>query len=367
MDPEVLIKQLQQKVEELTTVIEASKKIRSTLDLRLLLSTIMQLGTKVMHAETSSLMLLDEEKQELVFEVIEGGEQRGMIKEIRLGIDEGVAGWVVRNGEPVLVLDAEKDERFCNKMDIQSGFKTKSLICIPLKVKDKVIGIAEVINKKDEESFSPEDMSLFSALADQAAIAIENAKLYKDMQELFLSTIKSLATAIEAKDPYTKGHSERVTNLSMAISRKMGMPFEDRERLQIAALLHDVGKIGVPEAVLGKPGKLNDEEWKAIKQHPAKGEEILKPIKQLSDILPVIRHHHEKYGGGGYPDGIKAQEIPLASRIITVADSFDAMASERPYRPPMKKKDIMQELERCKGTQFDPKVIEAFVACYEYK
>ncbi len=367
METEVLVKQLKQKIEELTTVIEASKRITSTLDLSSLLRIIMQLATKVMHAETSSLMLLDETKQELVFEVVEGGEKGEMIKEIRLSVNEGIAGWVARNGEAVFVPDAEKDERFCNKVDMKSGFRTKSLICVPLKVKDKVIGIAEVINKLDEGTFSPDDVSLFSALIDHAAIAIENAKLYKDLQGLFLSTITSLATAIEAKDPYTKGHSERVTRLSLAIAGKIGMSFKEKERLRIAGLLHDIGKIGIPEGILAKPAKLNNEEWGIIKQHPAKGAEILKPIKQLEDVIPVIRHHHEKFTGGGYPDGLEGEEIPLGSRIITLVDAFDAMVSTRPYRPAMKRKDAINEIQRCKGTQFDPKIVEAFLACYEYE
>ncbi|MFH1239232.1 MAG: HD domain-containing phosphohydrolase [bacterium] len=366
MENEALVKQLKQKVEELTTLMEASKKISSTLDLNSLLRVIMQLASKVMRAETSSLMLLDEEKQELVFEVVEG-DKGEIIKEIRLKLNEGIAGWVAQRGEAVLVSDVEKDSRFCDKVDMKTSFKTKSLICVPLKIKDRIIGVAEVINKSGGESFTPDDLLLFSALADQAAIAIENAKLYQDLREFFLATITSLASAIEAKDTYTKGHSERVTHLCLAIAGKMKMSTKEKERMHIAALLHDIGKIGIPEDILKKPGKLDNNEWAIIRQHPGKGAEILKPIKQLSDIIPVIRHHHERYGGGGYPDGLKGEAIPLGSRIIAIADSVDAMLSARSYRPPMKQKEAINEVIKCKGTQFDPKVVDAFLACYEYK
>ncbi len=366
MADELLVKQLKQKVDELTTLIEASKKISSTLDLSSLLRIIMQLATKVMHAQTSSLMLLDEGKKELVFEVVEG-EKGEIIKEIRLNLNEGISGWVVQNGEPAFVPDVEKDARFCNRVDIISGFKTKSLICVPLKVKDKVIGVAEVINKLGGELFTADDILLFNALADQAAIAIENAKLYKDLRSLFVSTITSLATAIEAKDPHTRGHSERVTHICLSIANKMKLSFEEKERLHIAALLHDIGKIGIPEEILKKPAKLSNNEWIIVKEHPDKGADILKPIKQLQDILPIIRHHHERYGGGGYPDGLKDEAIPLGSRIIALADSFDAMVSTRPYRPPMKRNMAVEEIIRCKGTQFDPQIVEVFLECYEYK
>ena len=236
-----------------------------------------------------------------------------------------------------------------------------------VKVKGKVIGVAEVINKIGGELFTADDILLFNALADQAAIAIENAKLYKDLRSLFVSTVTSLATAIEAKDPHTRGHSERVAHICLSIANKMKLSFEEKERLHIAALLHDIGKIGIPEEILKKPAKLSNDEWIIVKEHPDKGADILKPIKQLQDILPIIRHHHERYGGAGYPDGLKDGDIPLGSRIIAIADNFDAMASTRPYRRPMKRNVAVEEIIRCKGTQFDPQIVDSFLECYEYK
>lgn len=183
---------------------------------------------------------------------------------------------------------------------------------------------------------------------------------YKELKKLFESLILSFINALDAKSPWTKGHSERVTNYAIAIAKEMGLKEKDMETLRTAALLHDIGKIGTYEVILDKPERLSIEESALVKMHPVKGEEILSPISQLKDILPIIRSHHERIDGEGYPDGLKDNEIPLLARIIAVADSFDSMISERPYRPKLNIEDALSELKRCSGTQFDPQVVEAF-------
>lgn len=183
---------------------------------------------------------------------------------------------------------------------------------------------------------------------------------YKELKKLFESLILSFINALDAKSPWTKGHSERVTNYAIAIAKEMGLKEKDMETLRTAALLHDIGKIGTYEVILDKPERLSIEESALVKMHPVKGEEILSPISQLKDILPIIRSHHERIDGEGYPDGLKDNEIPLLARIIAVADSFDSMISERPYRPKLNIEEALSELKRCSGTQFDPQVVEAF-------
>jgi len=184
---------------------------------------------------------------------------------------------------------------------------------------------------------------------------------YKELQDLYHGIIHSFVNAIDAKSPWTKGHSERVTRYAVAIAKNLDIGARDIETLRIAALLHDIGKIGTYDAVLDKPGKLSPEEFVLIKQHPAKGEEILKPVQQLKHILPVIRHHHERIDGDGYPDGLKSEDIPLFSRIIAIADSFDSMTSNRPYRPAPSREYAISEITRCSGTQFDPQAAGAFI------
>jgi len=186
----------------------------------------------------------------------------------------------------------------------------------------------------------------------------------RNMRELFLATIKSLAAAIDAKDPYTRGHSERVAIFSVAIARELGLDERGLERVQIAALLHDVGKIGIEDAVLRKPERLTDAEYAIIKRHPAMGASIMAPIRQLKDIIPGMRHHHEALDGSGYPDGLAGGEIPLMARIIAVADTFDAMTSDRLYQQAMDDQVAIRTLTRLSGTRYDPKAVQAFIKAH---
>ena len=196
----------------------------------------------------------------------------------------------------------------------------------------------------------------------------------------FLNSITALAYALEAKDTYTSGHSQRVTEIAVAIAQELGLPQESIEKIRVsglihdisisqesiekirfAGLIHDIGKIGIKESILNKPGKLTDEEYRHIKSHPEVGERILAPIVEDKEILEIVRHHHERYDGKGYPDGLKAERIPLGARILAVADTYDAMTSERPYREAMSIETACNEIKRCKGTQFDPAVADAFL------
>lgn len=188
---------------------------------------------------------------------------------------------------------------------------------------------------------------------------------YRELKELYEGLIHSFVNTLDAKSPWTKGHSERVTNYSLAIAKEMKLKDKDIDTLRTAALLHDIGKIGTYDVILDKPGKLTTEEFALVKTHPAKGEEILRPIRQLQNILPIIRHHHERIDGKGYPDGLKGKEIPFRARILHVADSFDSMTADRPYRPSPGREYAISELKRHSGTQFDPQVVEAFLRVLE--
>lgn len=182
-----------------------------------------------------------------------------------------------------------------------------------------------------------------------------------ELDRLFRGTITALAAAVDAKSPWTRGHSERVTSYSLAVGAGLGLPETDLKTLELAALLHDIGKIGTYEAILDKAGKLTEEELKIIRQHPSKGAEILSPIKQLKGIVPLVRGHHESYDGSGYPDGLKGEDIPIMARILAVCDSYDAMTADRPYRKGRNKDESVAELKRCAGIQFDPEVVNTFV------
>jgi putative nucleotidyltransferase with HDIG domain len=202
-------------------------------------------------------------------------------------------------------------------------------------------------------------------LAETFNYMIKQLDLYdKNMRRLFMSAISSLAAAIDERDPYTRGHSERVTEYSLAIADELGVDPKVREVVHIAGLLHDIGKIGIDDSVLRKPGGLTKDEYTMIKQHPGKGANIMGPIKQLKKIIPSMRHHHERYDGEGYPDGIRGEEIPLPARIIAVSDTFDAMTSDRPYQLAMDEEKVVEQIKGWSGTKYDPEVCKAFAKAF---
>jgi HD-GYP domain-containing protein (c-di-GMP phosphodiesterase class II) len=178
---------------------------------------------------------------------------------------------------------------------------------------------------------------------------------------LFINSVRMLAAAIDAKDPYTRGHSERVGRYSVAIGKNLGLPEKEMRNLRVSALLHDVGKIGIDDRILRKPGALSEDEFEVMKQHPAKGAAIMSGVAQLIDIIPGMKYHHEKWSGGGYPDGLEGEQIPMQARIVAIADTFDAMTTNRPYQKAMELNYVVEKIRSFAGTRFDPRVVEAFV------
>lgn len=261
----------------------------------------------------------------------------------------------------------------------------KAVLCVPCYFKRDLLGILILGEKINGENFSREEMGFFVTLANDAAMAIANAQLIGNLQQrveeikelyinehrIFIHTAIAMAAAIDARDPYTHGHTERVTNYCLSIAKELdGVPEMSqyknfRETLQISALLHDVGKIGIPDYILNKNGRLTPEEYEEIKKHSIIGATILHPIKELSDVAREVRHHQECFDGSGYPDGLKGNDIPLIARIIAVADAFDAMTTTRPYRKKKLVEEAIQELKAKSGTQFDPIIVSAFLLAYQ--
>ena len=241
---------------------------------------------------------------------------------------------------------------------LREGFLSQ--IRLPLTVKNEIAGIL-TIEAKRAAAFTPGDLSILEKIASQIGVSLQNARQITDLEELFIGVVKSLSATIDAKSPWTAGHSERVTKYALDIAKQMGLSEKELKDLELAGFLHDVGKIGTYEAILDKPGRLTPEEQAVMRLHPVKGAEILAPIKQLKEIIPGVKYHHEFYDGTGYPEGLKGDAIPLHARILTVADTVDAMGADRPYRNGRGMDVIVAELKRCSGAQFDPKVVEAFL------
>jgi len=355
---------IEKKAKRLMLLSKLGRILNSTLDHQEVRRRAMEAATQLVKAEVGSLLLIDEEKKQLYFEVALGDKEEA-VKTMTLGLGEGIAGWVAKNGSPLIVNTPENDSRFYRGVDERTAFKTRNIMCVPVTVKDRVIGVLEAINKKRGEKFDREDLSLFVSLADQVAIALDNARLYEELEEMFFQTAESLADAIEKRDPYTGGHTRRVTSYSLAIARHLQLKSSEKRCLKIAAVLHDVGKIGIEDHILRKPEALSSEEYKTIKQHANMGAEILEHIHQLKDIIPGVKYHHEQMNGSGYPDGLRGEEMPIIAKIVAVADTYDAMTTDRPYRKARSRTEALEELRRCSGVQFDRQVVEAFAKAYE--
>lgn len=239
--------------------------------------------------------------------------------------------------------------------------RTESALVLPLTGQDKTLGILIALGKLDGTQHTSVDAKLCDSLANSLCVFLDNVMLYEDVQAMFLGTLQALTSAIDAKDSYTHGHSERVALMSRMLAEAAGFDAHFVERTYISGLVHDVGKIGVPEAVLCKPGKLTDAEFDLIKLHPEIGANILKDIRQMNDLLPGVLHHHERWDGRGYPHKLAGEAIPLMGRVIGLADAFDAMSSNRTYRKALRLEDVLNEIERCAGAQFDPELAKVFV------
>ena len=347
-------------VAELSLIQELGKAINSSLDLDSVLNYFIDMTTRITDSDRATLMLYDDVSNELYVEVSRGFEDPEVF-DVKLKIGEGVAGRAAQLRRPIKIDNTGKSADYKELPNLKR--KTDlTLISAPLVNKDNLVGVINcerVLSKKGP--FTPENLDLLETLGSQASIAIENARLYHNLLNVYLETIRSLAAAIDAKDSYTHGHSRRVTDLSVGIALEMGLSRSEVDTIRHASLLHDVGKIGISEQILLKPGRLTDDEFETIKSHPHIGAGILNSIEFLKNVCEIIKHHHERFDGKGYPDGLDSTDIPLGSRIICVADSFDAITSCRPYRKPLTFDEATDEVKRCGGSQFDPLVVDAFV------
>ncbi len=237
----------------------------------------------------------------------------------------------------------------------------KHFLIVPVNLDNKINGLVLIGRQNTDETFSISDKRLLTVVADMLAIKISNTELFTELKELSLNLMKSFTEAIEEKDPYTRGHSERVNEWSLKIGTHLGLDSVEMEQLNIASILHDIGKIGIPSEILNKSGKLTDEEYAFIKEHPLKGYKIILPIKQLKGCICSILYHHERIDGKGYPQGLSGDEIPLFARIIAVADTFDAMTSHRAYRNAINIDEVIQELQDVSGKQLDSDITRLFI------
>jgi HD-GYP domain-containing protein (c-di-GMP phosphodiesterase class II) len=247
------------------------------------------------------------------------------------------------------------------KEEKQELERFKAELFLPLKTKGDLTGIIVLGNKLSSQPYTQDERLIFSTLANQTAIAIENARLYDELRGSFIQTVIALANAIDIRDTYTNTHSQQIADLAAKTARALGCSPEETNEIYLGGLLHDIGKIGIPDTILQKTTDLEEGEWQIVQTHPTLGAELISPIKRLAGVSPMIENSHERYDGLGYPHGIKGDEIPLGARIISVVDSYSAMQDKRPYKQPYSRDKIMGELKQNSGKMYDPRVVEAFL------
>ena len=352
-----------EKVRELSCIYRIGREVSSTLELNKVLDSIVRRTTEVLNLKVCTILLREGSASDKLKVWRGQGINLKRIEKQTIRAGEGISGWVWNKKEALLVKDIEQDNRFIGRE--KEKYYTGSLISAPLEAEGKVIGVINGNNKVNGGQFKGDDLLLLKEIATESAIAIENALLYKSLKEVYVHTISALASALEAKDHYARSHSEHVTQYAVAIAQELGLPASQVEVIRQACQLHDLGKIGIHDYILNKSGKLSVEEWEEIRLHALRGAQILRPIGFLKEVAELVKQHHERYDGKGYPSSLDGQNIRLGARIMAVADAFDAMLSERPYRKALGLAQAITELKTNSGTQFDPDIVKVFLKILE--
>jgi HD-GYP domain-containing protein (c-di-GMP phosphodiesterase class II) len=376
IDRSIQLEASRQRNRRLEALIAILGQIGNSLDRDRILRVIIDSAREFLQAEACSLFLCDEATGDLELVIASNVDASIQVERMRVPAGKGIIGQVVASAETILVSDTASDKRHYGGLDRLSGFVTRCILAVPLCTRkvdlgsergvtdERILGGLEALNKI-EGTFSEDDASLLRILANQAGTVLEIAGLYTDVNELFLDVIRSLTAAIDAKDPYTEGHSRRVSEFSVEIARELGLPPDQIYRIRIGSLLHDVGKIGIPDAILTKTGELTEAEYELVKQHPAIGARIMSEVRMLKNELPMLSGHQERLDGSGYPAGLKDGQISLTSRIVAVADVFDALTSDRPYHKASSAEEALDYLHSQVGTHFDRLCVEALARAYQ--
>ncbi len=363
--------------EELSTLWDLTSRLGAGLDVDRICRVLAEEAMGICPSKNVSIMLVAEEPPEsagtacilghkdsapiasekkVFFCKVSLGQFSDRALKMSLDADTGLIGYVYATKKPLTLYEASGDGRL-------KGFTYPAdrILIVPLTVEDDVIGAIISSDKRDGEEFYSTEIKLIQSIATDCAVSIKKALLYDEIHETLFSTAEAFSLAMDAKDPYTYGHSKRVSEISADIAKAMGLPEETVSRVRLAALLHDIGKIGTPEVILAKVTSLEPDEMDRMKEHAYVGARMVENIRRMKEIAQWMCHHHERYDGSGYPSGLKGDEIPIPSRIIAIADFYDAITSDRPYKPALVKEDAIETMKKAVGTHLDPMVFEYFV------
>lgn len=374
-DPQALhiLKLLEQRVQtalnihqnQLGALMSVGQAVNSSAGLKKVLEEVMDSLIRLMQAERGFLMLKDSSGK-LSIQTARGM-AAGVAHEETFSGSATIIRTVIESGKPILTTNAQNDPRFEMQYSV-AALQLRSILCAPLKLKDNLIGVIYVDHRGMPDMFHESDMNLISAFADQAAMAIDNARLFEDLKaankELeiaYEATLQGWVRALDLRDKETEGHTQRVTSLSVKLAQVMGVDKNDLIHVQRGALLHDIGKMAIPDAILLKPEGLSEEERALIRQHPIFAYDMLKPIQFLHRALDIPYCHHEKWDGSGYPRGLKELQIPFSARIFAIVDVWDALTSDRVYRKALPTEEVRAHLRQQAGRHFDPRVADAFL------
>jgi HD-GYP domain-containing protein (c-di-GMP phosphodiesterase class II) len=350
--------QLRDAQNRLAAVYKANQIISSERDLRKLFERVMDQIFGLVPAHNGVILLKDERTGELVTEYVKRGDRQSEV-----AMSSSIVSRAFDNGEAVITYNAASDSRFEAGASIISQ-NISSAMCTPLQHQNETLGIIYVDTRGTQNAFAQGDLELLVALAGPAATAIRNAQYVAELEKAYQDTLIVLANAIELRDHYTVGHTWRVTNFAIEIARKLDWPEEKLRECEMGGVVHDVGKISIDDAVLRKPGGLTDEEYAQMRVHPERGARMMQDIKMLVPLIPYALYHHERFDGNGYPFGLAGEDIPIEGRLLAVADTLDAMTSNRPYRKGFDPEYAISEIEKGRGSQFDPTIVDALMKCY---
>lgn len=349
--------------EELSQLYRLSETIASALTFSRVLTLLLDVIREVVDYDAAVLYLYDERSQAL---------SRNIVKDVNFDVpadelaqrfdaqlQDGSLLWALKQGRTLVLGDGMRP----GSLDEQE--LERSFLMVPIMARNKPVGLVHLAVPSGAGSFSQRDLSLLSILANQAGISLENARLYEAVRQDYVDVIQGLAGAVDARDHYTREHSNRVSAYGVLIARQLQLDSSVVEAIQFGGLLHDIGKIGIPDQVLNKPGRLTDEEFKVMKGHSSLGAGILRRVESLTHLVPLVLYHHERFDGRGYPEGLSGKKIPLGARILNVADSFETITSDRVYHKARSFEEGLAEIRRCSGGQFDPEMVDAFEKVFD--
>lgn len=356
---------MNRKVLGLTTVQAITRLVGDSLSVEEILQKLSELISKMMHSDKAWILFLDKNSKKLTMKASFGMKAAERLVEDNIAIGWGISGHVAAQNKPLLIKNIKEDTHL-DESEKKIYHQNASYLSVPLLINGKIIGVLSISREnKNGLHYDENDLQILMTIAENISLVIESNMLHDELQNRNRETIKTLALIIEARDPFTKGHSDTVAKYAVAIGAEMSLPAEELKTLYCAGLLHDIGKIGIrEELLLKKERELGDNEYQEIRNHPVTSTNILKSLSFLQPILPIIYHHHERFEGGGYVDGIAGEKIPLGARILAVADAFDAMTSDRAFRESKTDEHALNELKEQSGKQFDPKVITAFLKVF---